>query len=219
MSKVIQKNVFFENDFIIDREHIAKTVKRPCLPYERPLRVTNVILLISAILFICVKIALHINRTAPLISDFFTFVMLIVAFLKILSLPAVRIGAMYRQNGNRDVAVHIVFEDDAFMDYNDDGGHGAESYYHINSVADDGDAFVLNVNRGSLRIPKSSFTYGDPGEFLSFMKERTANSKKVSYSARVISVVFNIVFSVVACGFSLLMILSALFPAPAIPVI
>ena len=105
------------------------------------------------------------------------------------------------------------------MDYNDDGGHGAESYYHINSVADDGDAFVLHINRGSMRIPKNSFTYGDPGEFLSFMKERTAKSKMVSYSARVISVVYNIVFSVFAVGGALYMILNALIPAPAIPVI
>lgn len=219
MSKVIQKNVFFENDFIIDREHIAKTVKRPCLPYERPLRVTNVILLISAIIFICVRIVFYFNKTASGSLYLFTILLVASAFLKILNLPAVRIGALYRQNGNKDVMIHIAFEDDVFLDYTADGAHGAESYYHINSVADDGDAFVLNVNRGSLRIPKNSFTYGDPGEFLSFMKERTANSKKVSYSARVISVVYNIVFSVFAVGGALYMILNALIPAPAIPVI
>lgn len=222
MSRQIVKNVYFENDFLIDREFIKKAVKRPCIPFARPLEVTSLISMIAAIILFVTRLAVNLIRFDGNGSTLviLTTMALIWVAIRIRILPAVRIRSFYNAIGGTDVRYHYSFEDDAFLQYADNGKNGAESYYHVNSITDDGDAFVLRVNmNGIIRIPKNSFTYGDPNEFFHFMTERTFNSQRASNSGYVINIILNIVMTVVFIVASLGLILTTVFPVAAMPTV
>ena len=115
---------------------------------------------------------------------------------------------------------HYVFDDDGIQMYADNGMTDSYTYYNMNSITDDGDDFVLRVKSTSvIRIPKSSFTYGDPNTFFSFIVERTAKSVKAKNAVIVAFMIVNILISVGCIAYSIGLLLVNIAPSVTVPVI
>ena len=222
MSKLIEKNVFFENDLIMDRAFLSKAVKRTCIPFMRPLEVCRFISAIFAAAFVITYVFTGFNKVNgnDLDLGWFCWLMLMWVIIRIRSLPEFRAKYQYKALGGRDVSWHYVFDDDGIQMYADNGMTDSYTYYNMNSITDDGDDFVLRVKSTSvIRIPKNSFTYGDPNTFFSFIVERTAKSVRAKNVTIVSFIIVNVLLSVSCIVLSVALILANIAPVVTAPVI
>lgn len=215
MIKLIEKNVFFENDLIVDRAFLSKTVKRTCIPFMRPLEVCRFISAIFAAAFVITYVFTGFNKVNgnDLDLGWFCWLMFMWVIIRIRSLPEFRAKYQYKAFGGRDVCWHYVFDDDGIQMCADNGMADSYTYYNMNSITDDGDDFVLRVKSTSvIRIPKNSFTYGDPGTFFAFITERTAKSVRAKNAVIVAFMIVNILLSAGRIVSSVVLILANIAP-------
>ena len=210
MSKIIEKNVYFENEFTVDMDYISKMLKRTFIPYMRAYEITGFISIAAAVAFVLTFFISGLNKNTRIDTIFWVaaFFVIIWILTKAQTLPAIRIRRAYKSLGGKDVGYHCTFDDDALMMFGENGMNDAITYYNINGIVDDTDAFVLRVNSTVIiRIPKDSFTYGSPDDFCSFIQQRTLNSKKASNNFVTFRILYNIIVTAWCMFFAVLMIM------------
>lgn len=210
MSKIIEKNVYFENEFTVDMDLISNMLKRTFIPYMRAYEITGFISIASAVAFVLTFFISGFNKNTRIDTIYWVaaFLAIIWILIKAQTLPAKRIRRAYKSLGEKDVGYHCTFDDDALMMFGENGMNDAVTYYNINGIVDDTDAFVLRVNSTVIiRIPKDSFTYGSPDDFCSFIRQRTLNSKKASNNFVTFRILYNIIVTAWCMFFAVLMIL------------
>ena len=52
MSKTIEKNVYFENEFTVDLNYLSRMLKRTFIPYMRAYEITGFISIAAAVAFV-----------------------------------------------------------------------------------------------------------------------------------------------------------------------
>ena len=201
--KQIGKNIYFENDILSTEEHLYLMMKRPYIPYVKALRIIGIISSIAAAVLILVLLIYCQIRGTTRDLAFIPFLLWWIIVNIRSGLPSLQARRHYAAHGKVDVMYHYVFDDDALLMFAENNDNEAIPYAKINSINDDGDAFVLR-NRSSyvVRIPKNSFTYGDPGEFFLFITDRIKNNKPVSnrpvINGVVIASILTVMFLIIA---------------------
>ena len=213
MNKTYEKNIYFENDFTVDLEHLKKMMKYPCLPYIKALEVLNIIAVCVSALYIVASLLCAVFRISSGFDAMF-FLPVVVLILKTRQFPGAKARAGYAALGNRDLMYHYVFDDNMIVMYSNDGKTDAYAYSVINDLREDADAFVLRIREtGVIRVPKNSFTYGDPAYFSDFIRSRTAGNK-ASNAPMITDIIFTSI-SIALITVSLLLLLeSVLFRTP-----
>lgn len=187
--KQIEKNIYFENDILSTEEHIYLMMKRPYIPYVKASRIMGIISGVAAALLILVMLVCGQIRGTARFLYYIPFLVWWVIVNVRGAIPAFRARRQYAAQGKYDVGYHYVFDDDTLIMYAENNDNEAIPYAKINSINDDGDAFVLR-NRFSyvVRIPKNSFTYGDPNEFYAFILDRIKSNKPASNRPMITSI-------------------------------
>lgn len=194
-----QKIIFFECDYVFDRDHLTLMFKNTC---SKLLKMTNVIKYISGpLLLICAAVIIALNAVSNLSSYTFIYlsgIYIFMALYDILTLPGVRARLMINKitNGRGSMRCRNTFDSDMMTLCDDTGKKTAYSYNYITDFGEDTEAFNMMLGRKAvLRIPKNSFIYGNPAQFSAFIREKMSKENKIN----VMALIGNIMAIVLIC--------------------
>ena len=192
-----EKNVYFECEFDVDRAHCRKTLSDPASALISISTVLHYVLAAASLITALVSLLTFAFYPDTSVYLLLSFLCLLLCVICVLRFPPVRAAMYFRSiaHGKKSVQCRYVFDDDMIVGMTDGEIKNAYVYGNICAVKDAGDAFILRIEGVKImRIPKSSFVYGDPDAFMSFILPRFKENNK--YTPRFILSIAVLIFAV-----------------------